>query len=183
EIYGSTETGGVAIRSQAADRLAWRPLDGVAFAVREGRLWVRSPFVSAELRDAAGGFLTADRAALGATPDVFELLGRLDGVVKVGGVRVELGDVRAALLALPGIVDAYVTAREVAGARSQEIVALFAGSAEPVDVRRALASRLPAVAVPRVVLKTAWIPSSSTGKVERGAVLELLQRAGGGERS
>ena len=105
------------------------------------------------------------------------------GVVKVGGVRVELGDVRAALLALPGIVDAYVTAREVAGARSQEIVALFAGSAEPVDVRRALASRLPAVAVPRVVLKTAWIPSSSTGKVERGAVLELLQRAGGGERS
>ncbi len=183
EIYGSTETGGVATRSQAADQLAWRPLDGVALAVSEGRLWVRSPFVSAELRDAAGGFLTADRAVPGAAAGTFELLGRLDGVVKVGGVRVELGDVRAALLALPGVTDAYVTAREVEGARSQEIVALFAGAAEAVEVRRALASRLPAVAVPRVVLRAARIPASASGKVERASVLELLERAGEGERS
>ncbi len=183
EIYGSTETGGIATRSQAAGRLEWRALDGVALAVIEGRLWVRSAFVSAELRDPSGGLLTADRVTPGATSSAFELRGRLDGVVKVGGVRVELGDVRTALLELPGITDAYVTAREVEGARSQEIVALFVGPMSPIEVRRGLASRLQAVAVPRVLLRTPRIPTSASGKVERAEVLELLGRAGEGDGS
>ncbi|MBN2192089.1 MAG: AMP-binding protein [Polyangiaceae bacterium] len=181
EIYGSTETGGIATRSQGAGQREWRAIDGVTLRVAEGRLWVRSAFLSAELRDGSGGFLTADRVAPGGDPDSFELLGRVDGVVKVGGVRVELADVQAALLQVPGVTDAHVLAREVDGARAQELVALFVGAAEPVEVRRGLASRLEAVAVPRVILKTARIPSGANGKIERGRVLELLAQAGEGD--
>jgi hypothetical protein len=47
----------------------------------------------------------------------FHLLGRYDGVMKIGGKRVALAEVEARLLALPGLVDAAVAAIEVGGPR------------------------------------------------------------------
>ncbi len=97
EIFGSTETGGVALRQQTpgADRLAWTPLPRVQVAATpDGRARVRSPFVSAG--DPEGGFVMGDRIAeLG--DGRFVLEGRADRVIKVGEKRLSLPDMEDAL--------------------------------------------------------------------------------------
>ncbi len=177
EIYGSTETGGIATRHRPSPTAHFVPLDRVDVRSEKERLWVRSPYVSRELLDGTGGFLTGDRVALEPTTSTFELLGRVDGVVKVGGVRVELTEVQRALLNVPGVCDAHVLAREVGGARSQELVALFVGEPDAAAVRRVLGERLSAVAMPRLLLKTPSLPCLANGKLDRQRVLELVTHA------
>ncbi|HET7370132.1 MAG TPA: AMP-binding protein [Gammaproteobacteria bacterium] len=104
EIYGSTETGGIAWRSWSTheQRARWQPLTRAEIELRPeaagDRLWVRTPFTvewmpSGDLarNDADGSFV---------------LLGRADGVVKVEDKRVSLNEMRSRLLEHPWVVDA-----------------------------------------------------------------------------
>jgi acyl-coenzyme A synthetase/AMP-(fatty) acid ligase len=105
EIFGSTETGGVAWRRQDAtdDSRAWTPFDGVR-AARDGEtglLHVRSPFVNG----AGGEFTMADRVEF--LPDGRFLLGaRDDRTVKLGEKRLSLPDMEAALRDHPYVAEA-----------------------------------------------------------------------------
>ena len=49
----------------------------------------------------------------------FYFLGRSDDQIKVNGARIELGEVRAALMGCPGVADATVLAMDRAGGRTQ----------------------------------------------------------------
>ncbi len=69
------------------------------------------------------------RAASGPAVGQIEFLGRIDQQVKVRGFRIELGEIEAVLLAHPGVRDAVVEVREVAG--DARLVAWVAGSAQP----------------------------------------------------
>ena len=90
EIYGSTETGGIASRCQAANEAAMEPFDVVDWKVVDERLCVRSAFISPEIpRDSEGFFMTGDRVR-NDDNNKFLLLGRVDGIVKVGGKRVDI---------------------------------------------------------------------------------------------
>ncbi|MFI6763877.1 amino acid adenylation domain-containing protein, partial [Micromonospora sp. NPDC050417] len=89
-----------------------------------------------------------------------EFLGRVDDQVKVRGYRVELGEVEAALLALPGVVQAVAVARE------GRLVAYVVGSAEPAALR----GRLPDYMVPAVVVALDALPLTVNGKVDRRAL-------------
>ena len=124
EVFGSTETGGIAWRS-GADMPAWRPFAVVSVTADDtGRLYVDSPFIAP---DAPRPQPTEDRIALDEAGG-FQHLGRTDAVVKVGGKRLSLDHLRAQILALPGVTDAEVMATAVDGARGVQVWAAVAGA-------------------------------------------------------
>jgi acyl-coenzyme A synthetase/AMP-(fatty) acid ligase len=174
EIYGSTETGGIAARCRATGESTWSALDGVEWRLVRGRLHVLSPYLSPDLpRGRDGSFRTADRAVRAVSG--FELQGRADGVVKVGGRRVDLGEIAERLKGLPGVSEAYVWSRDVSQGRGREIVALVAGRARPETLLRALRKLLPAAAVPRRIGRVERIPTTAAGKPDQVAADKLLR--------
>src|SRR4028119_308404 len=89
-----------------------------------------------------------------------EFLGRLDHQVKIRGFRVELGEVEAALAAVPGVREAVVVAREdMTGAR---LVAYVTGDVTAGELRRPvreqLREQLPDYMVPAAFVKLPALP-------------------------
>ncbi len=179
EIYGSTETGGIAARVRSRGERGFTALPAIAVRIEEGRLGVRSEYLSPELpRDADGFFLTGDRA--GALPGGrFELLGRVDGVIKVGGRRVDLEAVRQSLARLPGVRDAVALALPVEGGREHQIVAVIEADARGFDPDASGLTSLPPHARPRSVKVLPRIPMTPAGKYDRKAIAALFQRTSG----
>jgi acyl-coenzyme A synthetase/AMP-(fatty) acid ligase len=177
EVYGSTETGGIAVRRQDVADAPWAPLPEVFCHVDGDVLCVRSPFVSPDAgKDENGFFRTADRAQ--ERPDGrFDLLGRADGVVKVGGKRVALPDIEKIIASLDRVQDVVVMALSSESGRGQEIVALVASDRPASDITRELRAELPSPSWPRRLRCVPAIPSTSAGKRDRVAILELLSAA------
>jgi amino acid adenylation domain-containing protein len=121
-------------------------------------------------------YRTGDRAGL--RPDgELEFLGRVDEQVKVGGFRVEPGEVEAVLTGHPGIAQAAVVARE-SGAAGMRLVAYAvpradAAADETADeaaLRQWLRARLPGWMVPSAVVLLDALPLTPHGKVDRRAL-------------
>jgi amino acid adenylation domain-containing protein len=107
-------------------------------------------------------------------PDgTLDYLGRLDHQVKLRGFRVELGEVEAALAALPDVREALALVRtSPAGDPRLVAWAIPADGAEPgpAAVRAALRRTLPEHMVPgEIILLPAW-PLTPNGKVDRAAL-------------
>jgi len=174
EIYGSTETGGIARRNRAMGQTALHPFECLEVQIADEHLGVRSPFLSPELiKNDQGFFETADRAAW-QEPGGFVILGRSDGIVKVGGKRVDLAKTREILMQVSGVRDAYVFAVPVQSGRENEIVALVEGKAEEDRLYEAARQQLPPYARPRNIKVTEQMPLSSTGKYNRTAIQEMF---------
>lgn len=104
-------------------------------------------------------------------PEGLVFVGRADDQVKVGGRRVELGEVDSALVHLPGVSAAAAAVRRTAGG-----VVLLVGYLVSTDpsfdlaaARTALRQTLPAAVVPRLVLVDE-LPTRTSGKVDRDAL-------------
>jgi amino acid adenylation domain-containing protein len=104
-----------------------------------------------------------------------EFLGRNDDQVKIRGYRVELGEIEAALCAIPGVLDAAAVAREEASrGRSLAAFVVFQAEAmEPAALRAKLGSRLPEPMVPASFAALARLPRTPSGKVDRRALLAI----------
>ncbi|AKA07640.1 peptide synthetase [Streptomyces noursei ZPM] len=117
-------------------------------------------------------YRTGDRVAplpgpAGAQPPLVHL-GRGDQQVQVHGYRVELGEVEAALRALPGIRDAAVLPRTTPG--GTELTAAYTTddpTTTPDGLRTALRDRLPAYMVPASLTALDALPLNRTGKLDR----------------
>lgn len=179
EVYGSTETGGVALRERrSAGPLPWRPFSSVEWIRREDRLLVRSPYLSPDLpRDRDGFYVTGDRIA-GPAGGGFHLLGRADDIVKVGGRRVDLREVQEKLRGLPGVAEAYVLAMSVCRGRGNDIVAFVATSRSERELRERASALLPPFAVPRRFVTVPFLPRLASGKYDRAALDNLLRVRG-----
>jgi amino acid adenylation domain-containing protein/non-ribosomal peptide synthase protein (TIGR01720 family) len=93
-----------------------------------------------------------------------EFLGRLDHQVKIRGVRIEPGEIEAALLALPGVREAVVAARE------ERLVAYVVGDASIEALRQSLRERLPDAMMPATFVPLPALPLTANGKVDRKAL-------------
>jgi 3-hydroxymyristoyl/3-hydroxydecanoyl-(acyl carrier protein) dehydratase len=133
---------------------------------------LRSPFAAT---DASGWYRGADRIRARADGR-FELLGRSDGVVKIGGSRVALAEVERELREGPGVADAAVVAVDTPSARRHELwAAVVAPGASVASLRAALLRRLEPIAVPRRFRIVAALPREESGKLVRARLLALFE--------
>jgi len=111
-------------------------------------------------------------------------VGRIDDQVKIRGLRVELGEIEAALAGHPGIAQAVVTVVTDATGEPQLAAYLRAGgSSAPqiLDIRQHLAWTLPAYMIPSYLTVLAEFPLTANGKIDKAALPEPQgQTAGAG---
>ncbi len=176
EIYGSTETGGIATRCAAKGEKSFSPLSIVDWKIVEGILYVRSELVSNELKkDGDGFFMPGDRAEHYG-PKGFVLLGRKDGIVKVGGKRTDIEEIREILTGIPLVNNAVVIYKPVrAGGRDNSIEALVESDLDARQIRRLLLKKLPSYAVPRKIKTVKRIPLTDTGKNDWEKIQSMLK--------
>ncbi|WP_405149398.1 amino acid adenylation domain-containing protein [Nocardia salmonicida] len=98
-------------------------------------------------------------------------LGRADDQIKIGGRRIELGELDNALQHLPGVSGAAAAIRTTK-AGNKILVGYLTGPGPDFDVKKAreiLAEQLPAPLVPRLAI-VADLPTRTSGKVDRDAL-------------
>ncbi len=169
EVLGSTETGGIAYR-RASPREPFLPLPGVVWDVDDdGTLLIDSPFLPP---DCPRPYSCADKVR--ADGNGFEHLGRLDDVVKVGGIRVAVGDVRDLLLAHPDVVDAAVFAEAGSPLRTASLSAFVVVRDGLGDLRGYLGQHLQRSVIPRIHVVDE-LPRTELGKVRRADLEDTTQ--------
>ncbi len=119
-------------------------------------------------------YRTGDLARYHADGNI-EYLGREDGQVEIRGVRIEPGEVEAALSRHPAITEAVVVATKDERGHTQ-LTAHVAAAAEPApttaQLRRFLLDWLPAAMLPAHFVVTDELPRTSGGKVDRRTLAE-----------
>lgn len=153
-----------------------------------GRGYLGRPALTADrfLPDpgAPGGRLyrTGDLARLGADGEL-HYLGRLDHQIKVNGIRVESGEIEAALNAHPDVDAAVVATRpgpDGTGRLTAWLVPAEGRDAAPsgADLRAHLARVLPAALVPQYFIALERFPLTPSGKTDRAALPDPGPAAG-----
>lgn len=186
EIYGSSETGGVAWRQRAQERLdddSWQAFPGVEWRLADdGALAVRSAHLADD-----GWLGLADRARQTAAGR-FQLLGRSDRIVKIEEKRISLSAIEAALLATPLVAEASVLLCDAPAGERQKVAAFIVCSAAGQallgadgklalnrQLQLALAGQVEAVAVPRRWRYLERMPINAQGKTTQALLLALLE--------
>lgn len=185
-----------------------RPLAHQTMTVLDDRLDLRPPWAVGEICIGGAGLARGYRNDPSRTADRFvtvpstgerlyrtgdlgrywpdgtiEFLGRLDRQVKIGGFRVELGDVEAALRTHPDVRDCVAVAQGPAGGPRRVtalVVPVRAGAVTGGDLAGHLAGRLPRFMVPARIEVVDSLPLTANGKVDvqRVAALTVPDRAG-----
>ncbi|MEU9213773.1 Pls/PosA family non-ribosomal peptide synthetase [Streptomyces sp. NPDC048415] len=120
-----------------------------------------------------------------AEPEGLIFLGRADEQIKLGGRRIELGEVDAALQALPGVAGAAAAVRTARG--GNQLLVGYVVTQDGWDHATAvekLRAELPAALVP-LLAPVEDLPTRTSGKVDRTALpwpLDGLQTAGAKEQ-
>ncbi len=99
-------------------------------------------------------------------------MGRADDQIKLGGRRIELGEIDAALQGLPDISGAAAAVQETAGGNQLLVGYLVPApgtSPDPGALRELLAESLPAPMIPLLTF-TDSLPTKTSGKVDRTAL-------------
>lgn len=166
EVFGSTETGAIATRTQPVAETSWTPLPGIQLRTdADGCMIVHAP-----LGPDGAPFCSADRIEPVAD-GTFHFLGRTDRIAKIEGKRVSLVRLETELAALPLVADA---AAVVAGERLSAAVVLTPDGCARLDaigpfrfgreLRRQLAVALEPASLPKSWRFVPALPSSAMGK-------------------
>jgi acyl-coenzyme A synthetase/AMP-(fatty) acid ligase len=186
EVFGSTETGGIAWRRQEGDD-AWTPFPGMQVtADNDHALLLRSPFLGSD--QPATGIPWRMDDAVELLPDGrFRLRGRLDRTVKIEEKRLSLPELEARLGEHPWVATAAATAL---GGRRQHIGAalilntegnahlLAHGKRSAVrHLRNHLAAHFEPVLLPRRWRFPQQLPVNERGKLTQAALNALFSNA------
>jgi acyl-coenzyme A synthetase/AMP-(fatty) acid ligase len=166
EIYGSTETGGIASHNISEHAESWKPFDIVSWKIDAKRLSIKSDFVSAEMKRDADGFCFTGDEARADKDNRFVLLGRADGIVKVAGKRVDLLDVQNKIKTLPTVRDAVVVSLPTEKGRESVIAVLVACDLTETHLKKLLMDMLEPYAMPRRIKIVSSIARTATDKTD-----------------
>jgi acetyl esterase/lipase/acyl-coenzyme A synthetase/AMP-(fatty) acid ligase len=116
----------------------------------------------------AQAFRTGDRGRIDADGLVYHL-GRIDGMVKIRGFRVESVEVEAVIAALPDVAEVAVFAIGEDPSTVQLVACVVPRGADvdQASVRGAVARRLPSAMIPARVLAVETLPRTRNGKLDR----------------
>ncbi|WP_069162431.1 class I adenylate-forming enzyme family protein [Nocardia altamirensis] len=168
EYYGSAEVSLVAAR-RVPEPL--RLLDGVDVQIRDGLLYVRTPY---RVLGAPEWFGVGDLAELGADR-ALTVRGRGESAINVGGTTVVAEDVERILATLDGVVAVAVigSPHAVFGETVTAAVQLDDGIGIG-TVRAQARAVLGREAMPRRWVPLSALPKTASGKVARGQLKDLL---------
>lgn len=121
-------------------------------------------------------YRTGDRVLKTVGDDPLVYLGRLDHQIKIRGHRVELGEVEAVLRQEAGVEAAIALGWPITPSGADSVVAFLGDtSVDPEAIRARLQTKLPGYAVPRDIHLLPKLPLNPNGKVDRKALLKLLE--------
>ncbi|MBW2419922.1 MAG: acyl-CoA synthetase [Deltaproteobacteria bacterium] len=186
EVLGSTETGGIAWRTQEPGSGSghWTPFSSVRVACdgEDNLLRVSSPFVSVDAGE--DGFATGDRISL-QSDGTFVLEGRSDRVVKIGEKRLDLtrmeSEIRArssidevALATIEREAELRVAATIVPSEEGWTLIQQRGERAFVHGLRAGLADAWDPVLHPRFWRVVSRLPLNPQGKLTLGALRRLF---------
>ncbi|MFH9200823.1 3-hydroxy-4-methylanthranilate adenylyltransferase AcmA [Streptomyces anulatus] len=173
QVYGVTEIGLIAgdLSGRCIPPEIGPPVPGVELEIDGEELLVRmdrSPYLYGEHTDRYrdGWLRTFDRVGRDPETGVLSILGRSDSLVVVGGLKVDLTEVEAALLDHPRVAEVVVT--------HQDAIEAFVGGDEDLTADELTAwcrERLSAVKIPKRFFVTRQLPRNSMGKLARDRAL------------
>ncbi|WP_257993390.1 AMP-binding protein [Cupriavidus pauculus] len=180
EVFGSSETGGIAWRQRQLHNDAWTPLPDVAWRLQDGHLAVRSAHLADD-----DWYVCADRA-LPTQDGGFVLAGRADRIVKIEEKRISLTAVEQRLATSPLVREARVAMIATAvGERVGAVVVLddagqrlLDGAGRPAVVRalrQCLAPAVDPLALPRRWVFPRELPANAQGKTTDAMLRELFR--------
>lgn len=181
EVFGSTETGGIAYRKQTQQDQPWRVFDSIEIRQddKDGALLLKSPYLENDewLR-------CEDQIAL-LKPGEFQLQGRLDRVVKIEEKRLSLVQMEALLESHPLVGQAALLVLEQPRTQLGAVIELSQHGKEVLDAegKLSLNNLLKAhllTQFERVTLPKRWrypetVPVNSQGKRSANQLSELFE--------
>lgn len=201
EIYGSSETGGIAWRRQEK---AWTLFSGMRLTFDEGCWWLQSPYLEIPptppftkggelnkcknsppfVKGGLGGDFQLNDQLTVLDDGRFLLHGRSDRIVKIEEKRLSLTELEQRLLTLPWIDEAHA----LVIAKSRDLVAVTAVLSPPgveqlatqgrnsliKQLRKALEPWFEAVVLPRKWLFVNTMPLTPQGKIDQRLLTSLM---------
>ena len=174
EVYGSTESGGVAYRKRVTEEQKWTPFSCVEFSVSsEGELSIKSPYFNEPK------LLMGDRVE--PFEDGFHLVERWDDVVKVEEKRISLLEINSKVVESEFVQESVTVALEDSGRqqtaslivlshRGKEVLEQFGESYVVKELRNHLVQYFEAIVVPRKFRFVASLPYNSQSKLPKAEV-------------
>jgi len=176
--YGMTETSGGCVFNG-------RPLTDVRITIDEtdDRIWIAGPMLASCYRDerpdsgalSNGWLRTNDRGRWAA--GALQVLGRLDDIVTVNGVNVDIVAIEDRLRDHPDVTDALVIGIPHENSDTTLHAAYIAvpqGDTDPAPLGSWVRERLGREAVPATFHRVDGFPLTATGKVDRMAAAKIL---------
>jgi len=183
EIYGSTETGGIAWRQRSlGQNNTWQPFNDIKLSSQNETqcLMLKSPYFDHE-----GWYITDDQIKIGAD-GCFELCGRIDRIIKIEEKRVSLDHVQQCLKSLDFIDDAYCLT--ISTKRGLQLVAAIVLTATAKNellksknlvfnrrIKSYLIHDLEAISIPKKFRYLADLPYNPSGKLNKLSMEKLFE--------
>ena len=166
EIYGSTETGQIAVRRTALTD-EWTLVDGVEITIHEDSSWACGGHLSSPIPLSDAFELTS--------PNTFRLLGRSTDMINIAGKRTSLGYLNNMLKRIPEIEDAiFFMPTDQPGSQPRLALLHTSQTLDNQAIREALRRYIDPVFLPRFFIQTSTIPRNPTGKILQSSLDNLF---------
>ncbi len=153
--------------------------DGLAQGYRNRPDLTASSFVANPFTSNGRLYRTGDLAKR--LPDGrIQVLGRMDGQIKLRGYRIELGEVEHILTTQCGVTTAVVSLRQTANAEPQLVAWVIPAAGTQIDdseLRATLRGHLPDYMVPSTFIEIQSLPLTPNGKIDRQRLPEAVKPA------
>jgi acyl-coenzyme A synthetase/AMP-(fatty) acid ligase len=167
EIFGCTEAGSIASRQVTHDSI-WHLYDGMSLMLNGQTGYVEGDQLPQPVP-------LGDQIKM-VNRHHFSLLGRNEEMINIAGKRASLGDLNHKLNAIAEVEDGAFIMPDAMGVETTRLAAfVVAPTLDEATVIQRLKRGIDPVFLPRPLYKVNALPRNETGKLQRAALLELLE--------